>query len=237
MSRPVGVYGGTFNPIHLGHLRAAEEVIEALGLDRMLFVPSAQPPHKDDRDDPIAPPELRLAWTRLAVRDNPRFAVDDLEVRRGGASYTVETLGALRERLGGEPPVFTVGHDAFVEMGTWRSPREIFALAHIAVTTRPPVASGSLAEWLPEVARDDLELAPDGRSATHRRAGTWVRLVEVTDLDISASNVRRLLREGRSTRYLLPEEVRRAVLESGFFQRRTPESPKSPKSKEACHPR
>jgi nicotinate-nucleotide adenylyltransferase len=230
MSGPVGVYGGTFNPIHLGHLRAAQEVTEALDLERMLFVPAAQPPHKDPGDDEIAPARLRLDWVRLAVRDNPRFEVDPLEVERGGASYMVDTLRILRDRLGGEPPVFTVGHDAFVEMGSWRAPREIFGLAHIAVTTRPPAAAAPLAEWLPEVVRGDLETAPDGRSARHLRAGTWVRVVEVTDLDISASTVRRLIREGRSTRYLLPEEVRLAVESSGCYAPPSESRPADPRT-------
>ncbi len=217
MSDATGVYGGTFNPIHLGHLRAAEEVRQSLELGRMLFVPSAEPPHKAPGRDPIAPAELRLEWTRLAVEGNPFFEVDPLEVERGGASYTVDTLRILRDRLGGRPPVFTIGHDAFVEMGSWRAPDEILALSHVAVTTRPPVVSGSLEEWIPQGLRSELELAPDGRSARHLRAGTWIRIVEVTDLDISASHVRRLLREGRSTRYLLPESVRLAVESSGFF--------------------
>lgn len=218
MSGAVGVYGGTFNPIHLGHLRAAQEVAEALHLERMLFVPCAQPPHKDESGDEIAPAGLRLEWVRLAVRDNPLFDADALEIERGGRSYMVDTLRALRERLAGEPPVFTVGHDAFVEMGSWRSPREIFALAHIAVTTRPPAGAAPLAEWLPSVVKDDLEFTPDGRSARHVRAGTWVRVVDVTDLDISASRIRRLVREGRSTRYLMPEAVRLAVESSGCYR-------------------
>jgi nicotinate-nucleotide adenylyltransferase len=217
MSGAVGVYGGTFNPIHLGHLRAAQEVTEALHLDRMLFVPCAQPPHKDADDDVIAPAALRLEWARLAVRDNPQFEVDPLEIERGGASYMVDTLRIVRERLSGEPPVFAVGHDAFVEMGSWRAPREIFALAHVAVTTRPPEGAAPLADWLPHEVKADFEIASDGRSARHLRAGTWIRVVDVTDLDISASNVRRLVREGRSTRYLLPEDVRRAVESSGCY--------------------
>lgn len=221
--RLVGIYGGTFNPIHLGHLRAAEEVAEAVDLERVVFVPSAAPPHKEpDADDAIAPAALRLAWVRLAVADNPRFAVDAIEVERGGASYLVDTLRALRARLGGEgaEPVFLLGHDAFAEMGAWREPRELLALAHYAVAARPPRRGGSLADWLPEIARADFELAPDGRTGRHRRAGTWLRLVEIAGHDVSASDLRRRLREGRSVRYLLPEPVRAAVLASGAYAAR-----------------
>jgi len=215
--RQVGIYGGTFNPIHVGHLRAAEEVAEALDLERVLFVPSAQPPHKaEDPRDAIAPAALRLAWVRLAVEDNPRFAVDPIEVERGGASYLVDTLRALRQREKSEP-VFLVGCDAFAEMGSWREPRELFRLASYAVTTRPPVRAGHLGDWLPDVVKEDVEIAADGRSGRHRGAPTWLRLVEIAGVDVSSSDVRGRLREGRSVRYLLPEAVRRAVIASGAY--------------------
>ncbi len=213
-----GVYGGTFNPIHLGHLRAAEEVAEALGLNRVLFVPSAEPPHKaPGAHDPLAPAELRLAWVRRAVADNPRFEADDLEIARGGASYSVDTLRNLGEQLAPERPVFLIGHDAFVEIGSWREPEALFELAHFAVTTRPPVRGGTLPEWLPPGMRATFELGADGQTARHRDAGTWVRLVEISALDVSASDIRARVRERRSVRYLVPEPIRREVLESGVY--------------------
>ena len=210
----IGVYGGTFNPIHVGHLRAAEEVAEALDLARVLFVPSALPPHKPD--DLVAPAAQRLAWVRLAVAGNPLFAADPIEVERGGPSYLVDTLRALRAREGGEL-VFLVGCDAFAEMGAWRDPRELFRLASYAVTTRPPLRAGRLDDWLPDAVKGDVEIAADGRSGSHRDAGTWLRLVEIRGLDVSASDVRRRLREGRSVRYLLPEPVRRSVEASAVY--------------------
>lgn len=214
----IGIYGGTFNPIHVGHLRAAEEVAEALGLSRVVFVPSATPPHKaDDPEDAIAPAADRLAWVRLAIAGNPRFEVSAIEVERGGASYLVDTLRELRAAIAPDEPVFLVGSDAFAEMGAWRATAELFALAHYAVMVRPPLRTGSLTAWLPEVVRDDVEIASDQRSARHRRAGTWLRLVEIAGFDVSASEVRQRLREGRSVRYLLPEPVREAVLASGAF--------------------
>jgi nicotinate-nucleotide adenylyltransferase len=220
MNARVGIFGGTFNPIHVGHLRAAEEVVEALDLERLIFVPCAEPPHKRSADqDPVAPAEARLSWVRLAVGDNTRFCVDPLEVERGGPSYSVDTLRAIGARTRPELPVFVVGQDAFLEMGTWREPAALFTLAHFAVITRPPGATGSLADWLPEAVRHDVELAPDGLSGRHRRAGTWLRVLEITALEVSASDIRRRLREGRSVRYLLPEGVRRAVAESGVYGR------------------
>jgi nicotinate-nucleotide adenylyltransferase len=224
----IAIFGGTFDPIHLGHLRAAEEAAERLDLDRVLFVPSADPPHKQGRaEDPVAPAALRLAWARLAVEANPRFGVDPIEVERGGRSYSVDTLRALAARLAPEKPIFLIGHDAFALMDTWRDPEALFPLAHFAVIARPEAASrpaggaaragrGSLAEWLPECIRDEVELAEDAMSAKHR-AGTWIRVVEIAGLDVSASELRARLREGRSVRYLLPDAVLEAVIQSGVY--------------------
>jgi nicotinate-nucleotide adenylyltransferase len=214
----VGVYGGTFNPIHVGHLRAAEEVAEALALERVIFVPSAQPPHKPtSRGDPIAPAAERLAWVRAAVSDNPRFEADALEVERGGSSFAVETLRIIGRKTAPELPVFIIGHDAFVELGTWREPERLLTLAHFAVTTRPPVATGSLVEWLPGVYDGAVQIAPDGLSGRHHTAGTWIRLLEVSLLDVSSSDIRARLREGRSVRYLIPDVVYDAIAESGAY--------------------
>jgi len=144
-ARPrVAIFGGTFNPIHFGHLRAAEEAAELLGLDRVLFVPSGDPPHKgDEAADPLAPAKLRLEWVRLATADNPRFDALDLEVARGGRSYSIDTLRALAPQLEPEPPIFLIGHDAFALMDTWREPEAIFALAHLAVIVLPGTAPGA----------------------------------------------------------------------------------------------
>jgi nicotinate-nucleotide adenylyltransferase len=214
----VGIYGGTFNPIHVAHLRAAEEVAEALDLERVVFVPSAQPPHKRaSEDDPIAPAEERLAWVRAAVAGNPRFDVDALEVERGGCSFAVETLRVIGRKTAPELPVFIIGQDAFVELGSWREPQRLITLANFAVTTRPPAEKGSLAEWLPSVYEDAVEIAPDGLSGRHRAAGTWIRLVGLSALDISSSDIRARLREGRSVRYLVPDVVIEAMARSGAF--------------------
>ena len=215
----VGIYGGTFNPIHVGHLRAAEEVAEVLELERVTFVPSAQPPHKRaSDDDPIAPALARLAWVRAAVADNPRFDVDAIEVERGGSSFAIETLRDIGRKTAPTLPVFIIGHDAFIELGSWREPEKLLALAHFAVTTRPPVTRPSLSEWLPAIYRDSVEIAPDGRSGRHRTAGTWIRLIEISRLDISSSDIRARLRAGRSVRYLIPDGARAAITGSGAYR-------------------
>jgi nicotinate-nucleotide adenylyltransferase len=122
----LGVFGGTFNPIHLGHLRAAEQVVEILGLDRMLFVPAADPPHK--REEALAPAELRLAWVRRAVAGNKRFEVDALELGRRGPSFSVDTLREIGARVAPKRPVFVIGCDALAELGSWREPETILRL-------------------------------------------------------------------------------------------------------------
>jgi nicotinate-nucleotide adenylyltransferase len=214
----IGIFGGTFNPIHLGHLRAAEEVLEALALERMLFVPSGEPPHKSASEgDPIAPAAQRLAWVRAAIADNPRFAVDALEIERAGMSYSVETLRTLGGRIAPDLPIFVLGIDAFAEVGTWREPDALFTLANFAVITRPGRPARATSHWLPERVQGAFELAVDGHSARHRSAGTWVRRLEIAALDISASDIRARLRCGRSVRYLLPETILEAVLRSRVY--------------------
>jgi nicotinate-nucleotide adenylyltransferase len=220
MAEPAGtgIYGGTFNPIHVGHLRAAGEVMEKLSLSRMIFVPSARPPHKRDDDaDPIAPAELRLTWVRAAVKGDARFDVDTIEIDREGKSFLVDTLREFGRRLAPDLPVFVLGADAFQEMDTWREPKTLLTLANFAVTTRPGVREGGLPEWLPGDLGAAFEIADDGLSARHREAGTWIRLLEIDAVDASASEVRRRIREGADVRYLLPETIHDAVVESGCY--------------------
>ena len=238
-SARVGIFGGTFNPIHVGHLRAAEEVAEALGLERVVFVPSAQPPHKQPGPgDTIAPPNLRLAWVKAAIADNPRFEVDTLELEREGPSYSVDTLRAFATRFERARCVFVIGQDAFVELGTWREPAALLELAHFAVTSRPPSRKGSLKSWMPRELAREIEFAADGLSGRHRRAKTWIRAVEITPLEVSSSDIRARLRAGRSVRYLLPDGIHDAVVQSRVYgagpgRARRPGGPDAPG---ASHP-
>ena len=214
----IGILGGTFNPIHLGHLRAAEEVCEILGLERVVFVPSAEPPHKEGERGVIAPAKLRCEWVRRAIADNPRFEMDLLEFDRHGPSYTVETLRSFGERLAPEKPVFVIGQDAFAEIETWREPSTVFTLAHFAVITRPPGRERTLAEQLPASVAQQFDL--EGDFGRHRSAGTWIRRLHISALDVSATDIRRRIREGHSVRYLIPETVRREVISSGIYTER-----------------
>ena len=215
----IGLLGGTFNPIHIGHLRAAEEVREALRLVRILFIPSAMPPHKVARDeDPIAPAAERLAWVESAIAGHSAFSVDRIEIDREGPSFLVDTLRSIRNAegvaAGDTTPfrtVFIVGEDAFAEMGDWRSPEEIFELTDLAVMTRPPGRLERLEDRIPETVRDSYSFSACGQQARHNKSGTTIELVPISALDISSSAIRNRCREGRSIRYLVPESVRESI--------------------------
>lgn len=187
MARTV-VLGGSFNPIHYGHLLLADDVAELLGLDRVLFVPAARPPHKPNAD--LAPAQDRYAMVELAIAGHPKFAVSDLEFRRPGPSYTVDTLEALR--IPREELFLIIGSETFVDLLTWRSPRRVAQLARLVVV--PRVGS-----------------AFDPESAAVRKVvheiGEEPLVVRATSLPISASDLRRRVREGRSIAYRLPEAV------------------------------
>jgi nicotinate-nucleotide adenylyltransferase len=217
----IGVLGGTFNPIHVGHLRAAEEACEILGLERMVFVPSAEPPHKEGERQVIAPAKLRCEWVRRAIADNPRFALDPLEIERSGPSYTVDTLRILGERWAPEKPVFLIGQDAFAEIETWRDPATLFTLAHFAVIDRPSPGQGSWTGRIPASFAPDFDLDRERGFGRHRSAETWIRWIHVSALDVSSTDIRQRIRQGRSVRYLLPAEVRREVIDSGVYAERS----------------
>ncbi|MEW6765098.1 MAG: nicotinate-nucleotide adenylyltransferase [Pseudomonadota bacterium] len=194
----IGILGGTFDPIHLGHLRLAEEVREALQLEQVRFVPAYQPPH---RRAPIATAEHRLAMVRHALADNPHFTVDARECERGGPSWMVDTCASLRAEYGEQPLVLIMGMDAFNGFTRWREWERILELVHLAVATRP----GSRAE---DEAADLLtERSYPAAVLEYASVGRIVE-VPITALGISATQIRELAAQGRSTRYLLPDLVR-----------------------------
>ena len=206
--RPVGVLGGTFDPIHFGHLRLAEEARESLALAELRLVPAGEPPH---RGTPRSPATQRLAMARLALTGNPALQVDDFEVRADGPSYTVHTLTHLRSVLGADRPlVLVLGADAFAGLPSWHRWTDLFALAHIAVASRPgSVPPGC--RW-PAVLSAELAAACEGRrlfdvrQLAERPAG-GILPFDMTPLAISASLIRDLLSHGHSARYLLPDPV------------------------------
>jgi nicotinate-nucleotide adenylyltransferase len=215
--RRIGVYGGTFNPIHLAHLILAEEVRECLGLERVLFVPSNLPPHKGET---LPSGAERLALVRLAIRGNPAFGAVDLEVRRHGKSYTVETLRELAGRLGaGTELFFLVGMDAFEEIGTWHEADRLAAEAHFALFPRVGHPLADPRRYAPKA----WELAaprrfPGGVEAWRTAAGTRVFLVPTEQLSIAASTIRARVARGASIRYLVPAAVERAIARGGLYR-------------------
>jgi nicotinate-nucleotide adenylyltransferase len=212
----LGIFGGTFDPIHLAHLRCAEEAREALALDRVLFVPAAVPPHKGGT---LAAPAHRLAMVRAAIRGHPAFHVSAIEIARQGRSYSVDTLRLLRARLPASTRfVFLIGADAFREIATWKQYRALFALTDFAVMTRPPLTRVALRALLPVAARREFCYAPDRQTLLHR-TGTRIRSLHVTALDLSASAIRLRVRRGQSIRYLVPSAVERYIARHRLYQR------------------
>ncbi|MGH8621949.1 MAG: nicotinate-nucleotide adenylyltransferase [Burkholderiales bacterium] len=203
---PIGILGGTFDPIHYGHLRLAEELAETLRLDEVRFVPSGTPPH---RGAPAVPADHRLAMTRLAAAGNARFKVDDRETRRAGPGYTFDTLKTLRADVGeARALALLLGADAFLEFATWHQWREIFGLAHVAVAHRPGFPVERWAERMPQpLAREYSARHLQQPLAIHLSPAGGIAVVPFTALDISATAIRDMLRAGASPRYLLPAAV------------------------------
>jgi len=204
---PLGLLGGTFDPIHLGHLRLAEEAREALGLAKVRLIPAGQPPH---RGKPGSTAEDRLAMARLAAAGNPALEVDDSEVREPRPSYTVPTLERLRAELGPDRPlVLILGADAFAGLPGWHRWEALFELAHIAVANRPGHSPherrwpAALSPELDDACRDRITRAPVQLDTP---AGKVIPF-DMTPLAISASLARDLLHTGASARYLLPDSV------------------------------
>lgn len=211
----VGVFGGTFNPIHNGHLRSAEEIAENLGLSQVLFIPSAEPPHKSRRN--LAPAAHRLAMVRRAVAGNPRFRASSLEIARGGRSFSVDTLRELHRRLGGEASLyFFMGLDAFRDIHSWKEYGEIFSLAHVVVTSRPPDTVDPADAELPVAVRAQFCYRP--RRGWIHRSGHSILFRSVTALEISASDIRSRLARRSSIRYLVPSSVERYIARHHLYE-------------------
>ena len=196
----VGVLGGTFNPIHIAHLRLAEEMREALSLERVLLVPAGDPPLKRSG---IAKAEHRLEMALRATASNPALEVCDLEIRRAGPSYSVDTLAELHARMPKAQLWFLVGADTLRDLEAWREPSRLFALAHFAVATRPGHEQ-PLRELLPASLARAFR---DGPRGLVHESGNELRQIPFTPLAISASDVRGRVARGASIRYLVPDEV------------------------------
>lgn len=187
----IGILGGTFNPLHIGHLAIAEVAQEKMDLDKVIFVPSSKPPHK--RITHLASAEDRLEMVRLSIKNNPKFDVSDFEVMRGGKSYTIDTVKYFRQKFGQDVKLyFIVGIDAAVELHTWRDVDDIIKYVSFVVVNRPGHEDGA-----PEVPHHSITMP---------------------GLDIASSYIRRRLHQGKSIKYLVPEKVFRYIEQHNLFK-------------------
>jgi nicotinate-nucleotide adenylyltransferase len=175
----IGILGGTFNPVHIGHLILAEEAREKLGLDKVIFIPANLPPHKDNID--IADPQARLKMLKLAAKGNKYFAVSDIEIRRSGRSYTIDTIKTLKDKYKGDELYFIIGSDLLKYLEGWKDLSEIFKIVKFIAATRPGYP---------------LENIP-----------AYIKTLGIRAVDISGFSVRQCVKEGKSFRYLVPEAV------------------------------
>jgi nicotinate-nucleotide adenylyltransferase len=211
----LGLFGGTFNPIHLGHLRAGIEIREAFSLDRLLFIPTSVPPHK--KTENLASFAQRWKMVQLAIAGSPFFKASDVEKKREGKSYSIRTLRFFKEKYGERVELFfIIGMDAFWEINTWKEYRDLFTLTHFIVIDRPGYRRVRLKEFLrQEVSAEILYYPKEGRFL--HPGGYSIFLFPVPLMDISSTRIRALKRENRSIRYLVPEEVEKYMTRKNLY--------------------
>jgi nicotinate-nucleotide adenylyltransferase len=213
----IGIFGGTFDPVHVAHLRAAEEAREALGLEEVRFVPAADPPHKPGRS--LAPARDRLAMVDLALDDAPGLRSWSVELGRPGPSYSVDTIRGLRAALAANARiVFLIGRDAFDELSTWKDWRELLGLCDFAVMTRPPGGAPLGPTDVPIAMREALCYDP-GIAGFRHESGHRVLSLAITSLDVSASDIRERVATGRSIRFLVPPAVEEYIVHHRLYRR------------------
>lgn len=219
--KKIGIYGGTFNPVHYGHLRTAEEVFESCSLDRMLFIPSGITPF--DKPD-LEGPGHRYKMVEAAIEDNPRFEISDIEVSAPDRSYTVDTLRKLKDKYGGSGLFFILGADAFLDLPKWKEPHEIVKLANLIVISRPGYTFAGLASspYMNGISPDalkELDMGVRKELVFDISGERKCYLCSVTALDISASSIRKLIASGREIKYLLPDSVKSYIISNKLYMR------------------
>ena len=207
---PIGIFGGTFDPIHYGHLRTAFEMLQALRFAGIRFVPSGDPPH---RGTTFAPAALRLEMVRAAVASEASFVVDDCEIRRAGPSYTVDTLIAIRAEHPQTPLGLIVGMDAFLGLTSWHRWHEILDYAHIVVAHRPGWRAPDIGPLGALIAAHGTHRIDD----LHEQRNRLIYIHAVTQLEISSTEIRELVGAGRDPRFLMPDVVRDVIVNSGCY--------------------
>lgn len=210
----LGILGGTFNPIHLGHLRVAEEIGEDLGLDKVYLIPCGTPPHKSPH--PIADFSHRLEMARLASRTSPALEVWDIEGKRPGLSYSIETLRLFHSHFGPKLELFfVIGTDAFIEIKTWKEYQNLFRYASFVVINRPGYTAKRFLASLDSL-NAGFAWDPERQCFCHP-SGTILLRRDTTLMDISASRIREMVNRGKSIRFLVPEVVREYIEKVGLY--------------------
>lgn len=210
LQKPIGIFGGTFDPIHFGHLRTALELYQALDLQEVRLIPCYQPVH---RKMPAASPEHRLAMVRQAIEAEHALSVDDIEIKRKGPSYTIDTLTVLRKNLPDTPFCLIMGIDALLSFSSWHRWQEILELANLVVAHRPQYQlphTGIVADLF----KNRLHKTP---TALHENLSGVILLQPVTALEISATDIRKQFAMGQNPRYLLPNNVYKYIQEHGVY--------------------
>lgn len=204
----IGIFGGTFDPIHYGHLRSALEVKEIFNLTEVRFIPSARPPH---RAQPSVSADMRLKMLELAIHNHPGFVADDRELHRQGQSYMVDTLHSLRQDFVSQNLLLFMGGDAFIKLATWHRWQDLFNYAHIVVLTRPGFVTQALDDFLASRLSTSLQDLADNLAGK-------LFFQPVTPLDISATVIRQLVTADRNPRFLLPDDVIAAIQQNQLYK-------------------
>jgi nicotinate-nucleotide adenylyltransferase len=214
----VGIFGGTFDPIHFGHLRAAEEIREILDLEKIYFVPTSVPPHKTSPG--MASPHDRLKMLELALNDNNFFRISDIEIKRGGTSYTIDTLRYFSDTFPLFDLYFIAGSDLFSEIDSWKDYKKIFRASNFAVIDRPGFGF-EFPGGLPLEIKDDFRYYKHYNNLTLyiNKNSRMLSLVKIDGLEISSTEIRELVEKSKSIKYLVPPNVEAYIIEHGIYKK------------------
>ena len=212
----VGIFGGTFDPIHYGHLRIAEEIVKTVGLQKLYFVPAGMPRL---RHSPVASPQHRVEIVRLAIQKNPDFVLDEREINRGGVSYSIDTVREFKQEFGEEIRLcFVLGADAFINLLEWNNWKELFNLCHFIVSTRPGFTLALIKELLSKELREECSQRwVSNTESLKKDTSGLIFIASTTMLDISATSIRAHIADGRSVRHLVPSVTVNYISENKLY--------------------
>jgi len=213
----VGLFGGSFNPLHIGHLRAAEEVREILDLDKIIFIPSSIHPIKNEKS--IVDVKYRLKMLELATRDIKDFEVSDVEMNRPGPSYTVDTLKYFKDKFKNYRLFFVLGTENFAKIDTWKDYKELFKYANFAVLSRPGFNLENIRDIIPRSLVKQVKLSENksGKTVYKHLSGNSLIFFKIKGIRISSTTLRKLVEKGRSIKYFVPDRVNKYILKNKLY--------------------